>query len=66
MKIAYDKKQDAVYFKLGSGKHKTTKKVNESILIDYDAEGSILGIEVLDASINISQFDIKKMTISLQ
>ena len=66
MKITYDKKQDAVYFEFGEGKYDVTKKMSESVLVDYDTEGSVVGIEVLDASTNISQFDPERMTIAFQ
>lgn len=66
MKITYDKKQDAVYFKFGEGNYEVTKKMSESVLGDYDTEGSVVGIEILDASTNISQFDPERMTIAFQ
>lgn len=66
MKITYDKKQDAVYFLLSDGEYKVTKKMNDNIMVDYDSTGTVLGIEVLDASTTISQFDPQRMTIALQ
>ncbi|HAQ20613.1 MAG TPA: hypothetical protein DCR40_15495 [Prolixibacteraceae bacterium] len=50
MLIKYDKEVDVVYIQFSE------KKVNESdedkpgIILDYDDEGNIVGIEVLEAS----------------
>jgi uncharacterized protein YuzE len=47
MKITYDHEVDALYirFKETTG---TTKHVAEGIAIDYDADGYLTGIEILD------------------
>ena len=60
MKIRYDKKEDAVYFELSKGKYRRTRKVTDSVLVDEDEKGKILGIEILDASKNIKAFEPRK------
>lgn len=60
MKIQYDKKEDAVYLELAKGKYSRTRKVSDSVLVDEDAEGKILGIEILDAKKNIKAFNPQK------
>lgn len=57
MKMRYDKKEDAVYIELAKGTYDHTKKVSESILVDEDATGKVLGIEILDAKKTITAFD---------
>lgn len=55
MKITHDKKADAVYITLGSkAAYDISKKITENILVDYAVDGTIVGIEVLDASKNMS------------
>jgi uncharacterized protein YuzE len=49
-KIEYDKTVDALYIYATKGKIDKTVKLNERVLFDVDKKGSILGIEVLDAS----------------
>ena len=50
MKITYDKKVDAAYIYLKEGGFEvTTQRLTEDIAIDY-ANGSVVGIEILDAS----------------
>lgn len=50
-KISYDKKSDALYLYLASGKKKVTetREVCDGIIADY-AGNEIVGIEILDAS----------------
>jgi len=52
MKIKYDKASDVVYFEF-SDTTVTTKRVTDDIAIDYDAEGNVAGVEVLDAKKNV-------------
>ncbi len=54
MKITYDKEADAAYIYLeGSiedGEAKKTVELNDNIIVDFDKEGKLLGIEILNAS----------------
>ena len=52
MKIKYDKASDVVCFEF-SDTTVTTKRVTDDIAIDYDAEGNVAGVEVLDAKKNV-------------
>lgn len=60
MKIKYDKKEDAIYLQLGQGKYCQTRKVTDTVLVDEDSKGKILGIEILNAKKNIKAFNPKK------
>lgn len=48
MKISYDRKVDALYIQF-IDTTVTTKHLAEGIAADYDAEGRLAGIEILDA-----------------
>lgn len=54
MKIEYDKEADAAYiylkYPLKDGECKQTKELSEDIILDYDADGKLIGVEVLNAS----------------
>jgi len=60
MKVKYDKKIDALYMEFGKGTYFQSRKVSDSILVDEDKKGKILGVEVLNASRNVKSFDPKK------
>ena len=64
MKIHYDPKVDAVYIELAKGKYEISKEISQSVVVDEDKNGKVLGIEILDATKNISAFDPHKFQLS--
>jgi uncharacterized protein YuzE len=50
MKITYDKIANAAYMTLRKGKVAKTVEMSESVIVDPDKKGHLLGIEMLDAS----------------
>lgn len=66
MKIKYDTKTDSLYIDINSGKYDQTKKITDSILVDITKNGKILGIEILEASNNIDQFNPDKLVRTIR
>lgn len=63
MRITYDSEVDALYIRFIETTV-TTKRVAEGIAVDYDAEGKIAGIEILDAVKRFGTKDVfKKVTL---
>lgn len=50
MKITYDTVADAVYLKMSDKPVAQTVRAQENIIIDRDAEGHVIGLELLNAS----------------
>ena len=54
MNFEYDKDVDAAYiylqYPVKEGQAKTTVELNENIVLDFDTEGKLLGVEILNAS----------------
>jgi len=50
MEINYDIMADAVYVNVTKGTVARTIKTDERFLVDVDAGGNVIGIEILDAS----------------
>jgi uncharacterized protein YuzE len=50
MKVKYDKEVDVLYIVFSKNKIKESDEGKPGIIIDYDKSGSIVGIEVLNAS----------------
>ena len=51
MKITYDPRVDAAYIRLKDGQFQvTTHRLTEDVAVNFAADGSVVGIEVLDAS----------------
>ena len=61
MNIRYDKKQNALYIDLAKGTYEKSKKITDSIMVDMDKKGKVLGIEILDATENINYFNPSKL-----
>jgi len=47
MKIRYDSDADAMYIKLSDEEIKTTRKIDDNTILDYDKDGRVIGIELL-------------------
>lgn len=47
MKITYDKEADALYIKLTDKKIVESEEVEENVVIDYDGENNVVGIEMI-------------------
>ena len=54
MKITYDRDVDALYIRF-KDTTVTTKHLTEGIAADYDAEGRLAGIEILDATKSLGE-----------
>ena len=46
MKITYDKEADALYIKLTDKQIVESEEVEENVVVDFDADNNIVGIEV--------------------
>jgi len=54
MRITYDPKYDVLYIKLSDAEKVSCKEVDEDITFDIDAQGKLVGIEILSASEHIN------------
>jgi len=50
MKIEYDQQADAIYIRLKAGTIAESDEVRSGVELDFDVEGKVLGIEILDVS----------------
>lgn len=54
MKVTYDKEADAAYIylkdKIERGEVKSTISMNENIILDFDSNKKLIGIEILSVS----------------
>lgn len=50
MKLEFDPIADAAYFEISTADVTTTKQIEPGIMADSDAEGHLVGIEVLSVS----------------
>jgi len=50
MKIEYDQQADAMYIRLRAGDVAESEEVRPGVVLDFDTQGQVLGIEMLDVS----------------
>ena len=53
MRIHYSHEADAIYIRLKETDIANTDEITEDIIMDYDKDGNIVGMEILDASMRI-------------
>ena len=51
MKAQYDPAADAMYIRLADGTVADSDEVRDGVVLDYDVNGRVLGIEVLNLSL---------------
>lgn len=64
MNATYDRRVDAMYIALEGIKPKGVKQtiaLNDDIIVDFDENKKIVGIEILSASKNITQKELKEV-----
>ena len=53
-KVTYDAEANAAYIRFSPEQVEESEEVSAGIVLDYDAEGRIVGMEVLDARAHLS------------
>lgn len=60
MKISYDKATDSLYIHLSDRPSVDSDEVNDGVVLDYDENGTLVGIDVQHAS---QRADISKLSV---
>lgn len=61
MRLKYYPDTDSLYIELSSKPSRDIREISEGIVLDHDADGNIVGIDIDNASRKI---DIKEITLS--
>lgn len=61
MKINYYPETDSLYIDLSSKKSSESKEISEGIVLDYDSEGNVVGIDIDNAS---KKMDLNDLSLS--
>jgi YD repeat-containing protein len=54
MKTLYDPESDALYLRFSDARVVESEEVSEGVVLDYDAEGRIVAIELLEARTHLA------------
>lgn len=61
MKMHYDQKTDALYLRLDDSKIIESAEVQPSIVLDYDANNQVVGVEILRVKERVPSADLKHL-----
>jgi len=61
MKMRYDEKADALYLRLDDSKIVESEEVQPGIVLDYNADKQVVGIEVLNLKRRVPKADLKQL-----
>jgi uncharacterized protein YuzE len=61
MKLNYYSDTDSLYIDLSERPSAESREISQGIVLDYDAEGNLVGIDIDNASRKV---DLKKLTIN--
>lgn len=50
MKAVYDRETDTLHLTLREGTIESSEEIRPGVILDFDAEGNVVSIEILDAS----------------
>ena len=61
MKVQYFKETDSLYIDLSENTSSESREISEGIVLDYDAEGKLVGIDIDNAS---NKVDLDRLILS--
>lgn len=59
MKLKVDKENDALYFRLDESTIIESEEVQPGVVLDFNAEGIVVGLEILNLSTRVSAEQLK-------
>lgn len=66
MRVRIDQQVDAVYLDLTGREIENSEEVADGIILDYDKEGHLVSIEILDASTKAGDTEaLRKLTLDV-
>jgi uncharacterized protein YuzE len=64
MKIEYDREADALYVTFKSCNVDHSSEVEEGVVLDFDGENHLVGVEILDASRRLTKEELSRAEVS--
>jgi uncharacterized protein YuzE len=66
MNLNYFAETDSLYIDLSSKESADSREISEGVVLDYDEDGNLVGIDIDNASkkLNITEINLNKLPIS--
>ena len=61
MKLNYHPESDSLYIDLSEQPSVDSREISEGVVLDYDAKGNLVGIDIDNASLKV---DLKRLVLS--
>lgn len=65
MKMHYDQKSDALYLRLDDSQIIESAEVRPVIILDYDANNQVIGVEILRVNERVPSADLKHIDFKI-
>ena len=65
MKVSFDEKSDAIHIRFDESKIIESEEVKPGVILDFDEENNVVGIEILRVRDRIPLTDLKKMQFEI-
>lgn len=65
MKMHYDQKSDALYLRLDDSQIVESAEVQPGIILDYDANNQVIGVEILRVKERVPSADLKHIDFKI-
>lgn len=66
MRIRYDENSDILYIRLRETKYYESDEIKEGFILDYDREGNIIALEILDASAYLKPNELSAVSFEIE
>ena len=61
MRLTVDKKSNALYFRLDENAIAESEEVQPGVILDYDKQGKVVGVEFLDIASRATEEDLSTL-----
>ncbi len=61
MKVHFDKKSDALYFRLDDSEITESEEVKPGVILDYNKKNQVIGVEILNVKKRVSKASLNEM-----
>jgi uncharacterized protein YuzE len=67
MKLSYYPETDSLYIDLSEKASVESKEISEGVVLDYDAEGKLVGIDIDNAStkVQLKELNLRKLPVDI-
>ena len=65
MKLHYDPEVDSLYLQLGDSKIVESEEVRPGVVLDFDEQDRVVGVEILNVKKHFPEADVKRLQVEV-